>query len=204
MKIKCYAHEYIDIPEYMEIYTNDAQTYMIKLGDVKESSSDDFEVSDAEILGNICEAYESDTRCLHDTMKEIVDNFELGLIWEKVIFMDDEGQIIYAKTDNGIKISAEWNRKNKNSEQEKLENVYNPLLNANAAENIFSGLKEDSITDINNDFIIINGQKYCSFKKLEELTYSISPAERQKIIKSIEAAKDKVVIKQIREENIER
>lgn len=41
----------------------------------------------------------------------------------------------------------------------------------------------------NDDVIIIDCQKYCSFKKLAELTESLSADDRIKIMKSIEKTK---------------
>ena len=49
-----------------------------------------------------------------------------------------------------------------------------------------SRLKEDDeYVYKNEDIIIINGQEYCSFKHLEELSNSLSPEDREILMKSI-------------------
>ena len=55
---------------------------------------------------------------------------------------------------------------------------------------LYENLKPDNEYIENDDVIIVNGQEYCSFKKLAKLTESLSADDRVKLMKSMEKAKE--------------
>lgn len=206
MKIKCYANNYINIPEYMEIKLKNDQSVLINISDSETQDEEYFECSEAEILGDAADEYDSDTRFLDEELNSIVNDFDCGLFWEKVIFEDDEGIVTYTINDDEINISSQWNNKidseTVNKDDDSINNKYESAQNEN--NNVFDLLKEDDGYIEKGDIMIINGQEYCSFKKLAELSQSLSPDDRIKIIKSIQKTQNKQLNINNREEDISR
>lgn len=188
MKIKCYANNYMNIPEYMEIKLKNNQSVLINISDSETQDEEYFECSEAEILGDAADEYDSDTRFLDEELNIIVNDFDCGLFWEKVIFEDNEGTVIYTINDDEINISSQWNNKIDSEVVNKADNLNNNKseIKQNINSNVFDLLKEDEGYIEKGDIMIINGQEYCSFKKLAELSQSLSPDDRIKIIKSIQ------------------
>ena len=193
MKIKCYANNYINIPEYMEIKLKNNQSVLINISDSETQDEEYFECSEAEILGDAADEYDSDTRFLDEELNIIVNDFDCGLLWEKVIFEDNEGTVIYTINDDEINISSQWNNKIDSEAVNKDDNLNNNKseIKQNINNNVFDLLKEDEGYIEKGDIMIINGQEYCSFKKLAELSQSLSPDDRIKIIKSIQKTQNK-------------
>lgn len=184
MQIKCIISDYLVIPEYMDFTDKNGDTQTIKLDNVSKND-DGFTSVSAEILGDIADDYYSDIECLADNLQMLGNDFENGLIWEKVIFMDDEGTVTYSVVDGEIIIDTQMNR----PQDEKAKDASD--INAQEEQQAditssASGLKEDDeYVYKNEDIIIINGQEYCSFKRLEELSNSLSPEDREILMKSI-------------------
>lgn len=184
MQIKCIISDYLVIPEYMDFTDKNGNTQTIKLDNVSKND-DGFTSVSAEILGDIADDYYSDIECLADNLQMLGNDFENGLIWEKVIFMDDEGTVTYSVVDGEIIIDTQMNR----PQDEKAKDASD--INAQEEQQAditssASGLKEDDeYVYKNEDIIIINGQEYCSFKRLEELSNSLSPEDREILMKSI-------------------
>lgn len=184
MQIKCIISDYLVIPEYMDFTDKNGNTQTIKLDNVSKND-DGFTSVSAEILGDIADDYYSDIECLADNLQMLGNDFENGLIWEKVIFMDDEGTVTYSIVDGEIIIDTQMNR----PQDEKAKDASD--INAQEEQQTditssASGLKEDDeYVYKNEDIIIINGQEYCSFKRLEELSNSLSPEDREILMKSI-------------------
>ena len=193
MKIKCYANNYINIPEYMEIKLKNNQSVLINISDSETQDEEYFECSEAEILGDAADEYDSDTRFLDEELNIIVNDFDCGLFWEKVIFEDNEGTVIYTINDDEINISSQWNNKIDSEAVNKDDNLNNNKseIKQNINNNVFDLLKEDEGYIEKGAIMIINGQEYCSFKKLAELSQSLSPDDRIKIIKSIQKTQNK-------------
>ena len=193
MKIKCYANNYMNIPEYMEIKLKNNQSVLINISDSETQDEEYFECSEAEILGDAADEYDSDTRFLDEELNIIVNDFDCGLFWEKVIFEDNEGTVIYTINDDEINISSQWNNKIDSEVVNKDDNLNNNKseIKQNINSNVFDLLKEDEGYIEKGDIMIINGQEYCSFKKLAELSQSLSPDDRIKIIKSIQNTQNK-------------
>ena len=222
MKIKCYANNYMNIPEYMEIKLKNNQSVLINISDSETQDEEYFECSEAEILGDAADEYDSDTRFLDEELNIIVNDFDCGLFWEKVIFEDNEGTVIYTINDDEINISSQWNNKidseavnkidseavNKDDSEavNKDDNLNNNKseIKQNINNNVFDLLKEDEGYIEKGDIMIINGQEYCSFKKLAELSQSLSPDDRIKIIKSIQKTQNKQLNIKNMEEDISR
>lgn len=184
MQIKCIISDYLVIPEYMDFTDKNGDTQTIKLDNVSKSD-DGFTSVSAEILGDIADDYYSDIECLADNLQMLGNDFENGLIWEKVIFMDDEGTVTYSVVDGEIIIDTQMNR----PQDEKAKDASDINTQEEQQADITSsasGLKEDDeYVYKNEDIIIINGQEYCSFKRLEELSNSLSPEDREILMKSI-------------------
>lgn len=184
MQIKCIISDYLVIPEYMDFTDKNGNTQTIKLDNVSKND-DGFTSMSAEILGDIADDYYSDIECLADNLQMLGNDFENGLIWEKVIFLDDEGTVTYSIVDGEIIIDTQMNR----PQDEKAKDASD--INAQEEQQTditssASGLKEDDeYVYKNEDIIIINGQEYCSFKRLEELSNSLSPEDREILMKSI-------------------
>lgn len=214
MKIKCYANNYMNIPEYMEIKLKNNQSVLINISDSETQDEEYFECSEAEILGDAADEYDSNTRFLDEELNIIVNDFDCGLFWEKVIFEDNEGTVIYTINDDEINISSQWNNKidseavNKDDSEavNKDDNLNNNKseIKQNINNNVFDLLKEDEGYIEKGDIMIINGQEYCSFKKLAELSQSLSPDDRIKIIKSIQKTQNKQLNIKNMEEDISR
>ena len=206
MKIKCYANNYMNIPEYMEIKLKNNQSVLINISDSETQDEEYFECSEAEILGDAADEYDSDTRFLDEELNIIVNDFDCGLFWEKVIFEDNEGTVIYTINDDEINISSQWNNKIDSEAVNKDDNLNNNKseIKQNINSNVFDLLKEDEGYIEKGDIMIINGQEYCSFKKLAELSQSLSPDDRIKIIKSIQKTQNKQLNKKNMEEDISR
>lgn len=206
MKIKCYANNYINIPEYMEIKLKNNQSVLINISDSETQDEEYFECSEAEILGDAADEYDSDTRFLDEELNIIVNDFDCGLFWEKVIFEDNEGTVIYTINDDEINISSQWNNKIDSEAVNKDDNLNNNKseIKQNINNNVFDLLKEDEGYIEKGDIMIINGQEYCSFKKLAELSQSLSPDDRIKIIKSIQKTQNKQLNIKNMEEDISR
>ena len=206
MKIKCYANNYMTIPEYMEIKLKNNQSVLINISDSETQDEEYFECSEAEILGDAADEYDSDTRFLDEELNIIVNDFDCGLFWEKVIFEDNEGTVIYTINDDEINISSQWNNKIDSEAVNKDDNLNNNKseIKQNINSNVFDLLKEDEGYIEKGDIMIINGQEYCSFKKLAELSQSLSPDDRIKIIKSIQKTQNKQLNIKNMEEDISR
>ena len=206
MKIKCYANNYMNIPEYMEIKLKNNQSVLINISDSETQDEEYFECSEAEILGDAADEYDSDTRFLDEELNIIVNDFDCGLFWEKVIFEDNEGTVIYTINDDEINISSQWNNKIDSETVNKDDNLNNNKseIKQNINSNVFDLLKEDEGYIEKGDIMIINGQEYCSFKKLAELSQSLSPDDRIKIIKSIQKTLNKQLNIKNMEEDISR
>lgn len=206
MKIKCYANNYMNIPEYMEIKLKNNQSVLINISDSETQDEEYFECSEAEILGDAADEYDSDTRFLDEELNIIVNDFDCGLFWEKVIFEDNEGTVIYTINDDEINISSQWNNKIDSETVNKNDNLNNNKseIKQNINSNVFDLLKEDEGYIEKGDIMIINGQEYCSFKKLAELSQSLSPDDRIKIIKSIQKTQNKQLNIKNMEEDISR
>lgn len=206
MKIKCYANNYMNIPEYMEIKLKNNQSVLINISDSETQDEEYFECSEAEILGDAADEYDSDTRFLDEELNIIVNDFDCGLFWEKVIFEDNEGTVIYTINDDEINISLQWNNKIDSEVVNKADNLNNNKseIKQNINSNVFDLLKEDEGYIEKGDIMIINGQEYCSFKKLAELSQSLSPDDRIKIIKSIQKTQNKQLNIKNMEEDISR
>ena len=206
MKIKCYANNYMNIPEYMEIKLKNNQSVLINISDSETQDEEYFECSEAEILGDAADEYDSDTRFLDEELNIIVNDFDCGLFWEKVIFEDNEGTVIYTINDDEINISLQWNNKIDSEAVNKDDNLNNNKseIKQNINNNVFDLLKEDEGYIEKGDIMIINGQEYCSFKKLAELSQSLSPDDRIKIIKSIQKTQNKQLNIKNMEEDISR
>lgn len=206
MKIKCYANNYMNIPEYMEIKLKNNQSVLINISDSETQDEEYFECSEAEILGDAADKYDSDTRFLDEELNIIVNDFDCGLFWEKVIFEDNEGTVIYTINDDEINISSQWNNKIDSEAVNKDDNLNNNKseIKQNINNNVFDLLKEDEGYIEKGDIMIINGQEYCSFKKLAELSQSLSPDDRIKIIKSIQKTQNKQLNIKNMEEDISR
>lgn len=206
MKIKCYANNYMNIPEYMEIKLKNNQSVLINISDSETQDEEYFECSEAEILGDAADEYDSDTRFLDEELNIIVNDFDCGLFWEKVIFEDNEGTVIYTINDDEINISSQWNNKIDSETVNKDDNLNNnkSKIKQNINSNVFDLLKEDEGYIEKGDIMIINGQEYCSFKKLAELSQSLSPDDRIKIIKSIQKTQNKQLNIKNMEEDISR
>lgn len=206
MKIKCYANNYMNIPEYMEIKLKNNQSVLINISDSETQDEEYFECSEAEILGDAADEYDSDTRFLDEELNIIVNDFDCGLFWEKVIFEDNEGTVIYTINDDEINISSQWNNKIDSEAVNKNDNLNNNKseIKQNINSNVFDLLKEDEGYIEKGDIMIINGQEYCSFKKLAELSQSLSPDDRIKIIKSIQKTQNKQLNIKNMEEDISR
>lgn len=206
MKIKCYANNYMNIPEYMEIKLKNNQSVLINISDSETQDEEYFECSEAEILGDAADEYDSDTRFLDEELNIIVNDFDCGLFWEKVIFEDNEGTVIYTINDDEINISSQWNNKIDSEAVNKDDNLNNNKseIKQNINNNVFDLLKEDKGYIEKGDIMIINGQEYCSFKKLAELSQSLSPDDRIKIIKSIQKTQNKQLNIKNMEEDISR
>ena len=125
MKIKCYANNYMNIPEYMEIKLKNNQSVLINISDSETQDEEYFECSEAEILGDAADEYDSDTRFLDEELNIIVNDFDCGLFWEKVIFEDNEGTVIYTINDDEINISSQWNNKIDSEAVNKDDNLNN-------------------------------------------------------------------------------
>ena len=206
MKIKCYANNYMNIPEYIEIKLKNNQSVLINISDSETQDEEYFECSEAEILGDAADEYDSDTRFLDEELNIIVNDFDCGLFWEKVIFEDNEGTVIYTINDDEINISSQWNNKIDSETVNKDDNLNNNKseIKQNINSNVFDLLKEDEGYIEKGDIMIINGQEYCSFKKLAELSQSLSPDDRIKIIKSIQKTQNKQLNIKNMEEDISR
>lgn len=206
MKIKCYANNYMNIPEYMEIKLKNNQSVLINISDSETQDEEYFECSEAEILGDAADEYDSDTRFLDEELNIIVNDFDCGLFWEKVIFEDNEGTVIYTINDDEINISSQWNNKIDSEAVNKDDNLNNNKseIKQNINNNVFDLLKEDEGYIEKGDIMIINGQEYCSFKKLAELSQSLSTDDRIKIIKSIQKTQNKQLNIKNMEEDISR
>lgn len=206
MKIKCYANNYMNIPEYMEIKLKNNQSVLINISDSETQDEEYFECSEAEILGDAADEYDSDTRFLDEELNIIVNDFDCGLFWEKVIFEDNEGTVIYTINDDEINISSQWNNKIDSEAVNKDDNLNNNKseIKQNINNNVFDLLKEDEGYIEKGDIMIINGQEYCSFKKLAELSQSLSPDDRIKIVKSIQKTQNKQLNIKNMEEDISR
>lgn len=206
MKIKCYANNYMNIPEYMEIKLKNNQSVLINISDSETQDEEYFECSEAEILGDAADEYDSDTRFLDEELNIIVNDFDCGLFWEKVMFEDNEGTVIYTINDDEINISSQWNNKIDSEAVNKDDNLNNNKseIKQNINNNVFDLLKEDEGYIEKGDIMIINGQEYCSFKKLAELSQSLSPDDRIKIIKSIQKTQNKQLNIKNMEEDISR
>ena len=200
MQIKCIISDYLVIPEYMDFTDKNGDTQTIKLDNVSKND-DGFTSVSAEILGDIADDYYSDIECLADNLQMLGNDFENGLIWEKVIFTDDEGTVIYSVVDGEIIIDTQMNR----PQDEKAKDASDINTQEEQQADITSsasGLKEDDeYVYKNEDIIIINGQEYCSFKRLEELSNSLSPEDREILMKSIN--KNRSVERKKRESNDE-
>ena len=206
MKIKCYANNYMNIPEYMEIKLKNNQSVLINISDSETQDEEYFECSEAEILGDAADEYDSDTRFLDEELNIIVNDFDCGLFWEKVIFEDNEGTVIYTINDDEINISSQWNNKIDSEAVNRDDNLNNNKseIKQNINNNVFDLLKEDEGYIEKGDIMIINGQEYCSFKKPAELSQSLSPDDRIKIIKSIQKTQNKQLNIKNLEEDISR
>ena len=184
MQIKCIISDYLVIPEYMDFTDKNGNTQTIKLDNVSKND-DGFTSMSAEILGDIADDYYSDIECLADNLQMLGNDFENGLIWEKVIFLDDEGTVTYSIVDGEIIIDTQMNR----PQDEKAKDASDINAQEEQQTDITSSasdLKEDDeYVYKNEDIIIINGQEYCSFKRLEELSNSLSPEDREILMKSI-------------------
>ena len=204
----------MNIPEYMEIKLKNNQSVLINISDSETQDEEYFECSEAEILGDAADEYDSDTRFLDEELNIIVNDFDCGLFWEKVIFEDNEGTVIYTINDDEINISSQWNNKIDSEAVNKIDSEAvnkDDNLNNNKSEikqninnNVFDLLKEDEGYIEKGDIMIINGQEYCSFKKLAELSQSLSPDDRIKIIKSIQKTQNKQLNIKNMEEDISR
>lgn len=121
MFIKCYTYDYAGIPEYMEIKDSNDRSCMINLGDVEKSDNNFFECPDAELLGNIADKYETETECLENILKSVVNDFENGIFWEKVIFTDDTAEITYSVIDGETNITVnKFRSNNQNKDKQKF------------------------------------------------------------------------------------
>ena len=119
MFIKCYTYDYAGIPEYMEIKDSNDRSCMINLGDVEKSDNNFFECPDAELLGDIADKYE--TECLENILKSVVNDFENGIFWEKVIFTDDTAEITYSVIDGEANITVnKFRSNNQNKDKQKF------------------------------------------------------------------------------------
>ena len=196
----------MNIPEYMEIKLKNNQSVLINISDSETQDEEYFECSEAEILGDAADEYDSDTRFLDEELNIIVNDFDCGLFWEKVIFEDNEGTVIYTINDDEINISSQWNNKIDSEAVNKDDNLNNNKseIKQNINNNVFDLLKEDEGYIEKGDIMIINGQEYCSFKKLAELSQSLSPDDRIKIIKSIQKTQNKQLNIKNMEEDISR
>jgi len=196
----------MNIPEYMEIKLKNNQSVLINISDSETQDEEYFECSEAEILGDAADEYDSDTRFLDEELNIIVNDFDCGLFWEKVIFEDNEGTVIYTINDDEINISSQWNNKIDSDAVNKDDNLNNNKseIKQNINSNVFDLLKEDEGYIEKGDIMIINGQEYCSFKKLAELSQSLSPDDRIKIIKSIQKTQNKQLNIKNMEEDISR
>jgi hypothetical protein len=196
----------MNIPEYMEIKLKNNQSVLINISDSETQDEEYFECSEAEILGDAADEYDSDTRFLDEELNIIVNDFDCGLFWEKVIFEDNEGTVIYTINDDEINISSQWNNKIDSEAVNKDDNLNNNKseIKQNINSNVFDLLKEDEGYIEKGDIMIINGQEYCSFKKLAELSQSLSPDDRIKIIKSIQKTQNKQLNIKNMEEDISR
>ena len=182
------------------------QSVLINISDSETQDEEYFECSEAEILGDAADEYDSDTRFLDEELNIIVNDFDCGLFWEKVIFEDNEGTVIYTINDDEINISSQWNNKIDSETVNKDDNLNNNKseIKQNINSNVFDLLKEDEGYIEKGDIMIINGQEYCSFKKLAELSQSLSPDDRIKIIKSIQKTQNKQLNIKNKEEHITR
>lgn len=121
MFIKCYTYDYAGIPEYMEIKDSNDRSCMINLGDVEKSDNNFFECPDAELLGDIADKYETETECLENILKSVVNDFEDGIFWEKVIFTDDTAEITYSVIDGEANITVnKFRSNNQNKDKQKF------------------------------------------------------------------------------------
>ena len=114
--------------------------------------------------------------------------------------------MIYTINDDEINISSQWNNKIDSETVNKDDNLNNNKseIKQNINSNVFDLLKEDEGYIEKGDIMIINGQEYCSFKKLAELSQSLSPDDRIKIIKSIQKTQNKQLNIKNMEEDISR
>lgn len=184
MQIKCIILDYLVIPEYMDFTDKNGNTQTIKLDDVSKTD-DGFTSASAEILGDAADDYYSDIECLADNLQMLGNDFENGLIWEKVIFSDDEGTVTYSIVDGEIIIDVQMNR-SQNEDTKDMTDINVQEEQQTDITSSASRLKEDDeYVYKNEDIIIINGQEYCSFKHLEELSNSLSPEDREILMKSI-------------------
>ena len=192
MFIKCYACEYTKIPEYMEIKDSDDNTYMINLGEPEKEDEESFECPEAELLGDIADEYETETECLENILKSVSNDFECGIFWGKVIFKDDNAEIVYSVIDGESNIAINKFRKNEKIQDiDKKEDTEKNIEEVSVSGDIlYENLKPDNEYIENDDVIIVNGQEYCSFKKLAKLTESLSADDRIKLMKSMEKAKE--------------
>lgn len=192
MFVKCYACEYARIPEYMEIKDSDDNTYMISLGEPEKEDEESFECPEAELLGDIADEYETETECLENILKSVSNDFECGIFWGKVIFKDDNAEIVYSVIDGESNIAINKFRKNEKIQDiDKKEDAEKNIEEVSVSGDIlYENLKPDNEYIENDDVIIVNGQEYCSFKKLAKLTESLSADDRIKLMKSMEKAKE--------------
>ena len=93
----------------MDFTDKNSDTQTINLDNVSKND-DGFTSVSAEILGDIADDYYSDIECLADNLQMLGNDFDNGLIWEKVIFTDDEGTVTYSVVDGEIIIDTQMNR----------------------------------------------------------------------------------------------
>lgn len=183
MKIKGIMEECLQSPEYIDICTKTNDTLTIKIeSDITYNTLDNleiqFSIDDAYLLN--APDIESETRYIYDNAESLMDDFENGVIYKEINFIDDSGTVTVSVKEDDLGnrqtvFTAQWERtdntENKD-DKDNIDNKENAIINANPES-------QKNHTD-NNELI------YIDFDELTRLGESPSLPDKLAQVKELE------------------
>lgn len=151
MKIKGIMEECLQSPEYIDICTKTNNTLTIKIeSDITYNTLDNleiqFSIDDAYLLND--PDIESETRYIYDNAESLIDDFENGVIYKEINFIDDSGTVTASVKEDDLGnrqniFTAQWertdnaeNKDNKDDTENKEDStIKNPELQKNHTDN---------------------------------------------------------------------
>ncbi len=189
-----------NVPEFIELKDLNGKFQTIKWDDEPTINGDILFIEEAYFLGTDSEKYDNETEYLYQNIIEISNEWERDIVYKRLIFTDNAGDVIATFEDNEenpmtpkLLLAASWER---NSDNQKVQSE-NVITNKDELKDpLLAPITK--MLDLNKNFVF-HGNEYYGFEHISSIEESLSPKEKLALL-AINNKKRTYTKKKVKEE----